>query len=624
MTKPFIHYNESQLAFHNRMLRLTRDNFGQILIPASLAITNQIPGPGKEIAQIIDDFEHVLKLPIIECNLLKYTPRQTEEAANNAASPIFRALWNIGHNSNLTQQQLKAQFYANLNMRYLHCLTLSGYLMTALLQDNTFRERNSNVFHQALSYFTLFSCVNAYNLLLYYIENNMEGVQSLINSIHKWHYLLETLHLESITDPDFVSLHQQFFRKFQSLLTQLPKAKNDTNLSVADLGAHVLAKTRKAQELGEPFDGKIIIHVDSQYSQTSDIESVAKLSRAILSLSSADTSARKQFLFYPASHTQRVEVVDAQWDLAERCFKIIQLHSSSSSSQHRLLSQLIKQLDDAHVQYRIIACQTNLQPFTLSSTSVFAYALSGIVSHLSYDTLIANNRFHCEQPMFMRPTASERIALERLNVQWITLGALGKKAVMMTNTQTPQAHQQMLAQLARTLPDRVSPASVFDNFRLKHGFAPHTNEGKPQTYHESLYQRLQLRSQNANYDIDALKATLKTEDNGQALRRAVDFKPIDEFEALLKAFKDLSLVNEDEDTLVVNAQDSTPGKKFTPLHLALRADKASRAVRLIRAGASVDIQDDTQAKETPKDIYQKAPNDSKVKRNKLLSGFLQR
>ena len=113
-------------------------------------------------------------------------------------------------------------------------------------------------------------------------------------------------------------------------------------------------------------------------------------------------------------------------------------------------------------------------------------------------------------------------------------------------------------------------------------------------------------------DIEQLMAKLNTQDKGQALRRATRQCTVDQFEALIKQFKDLTI----GDKPVVDAPDSIVGQHYTPLHVTLQDDNDTKAAKLIVLGkASVDSKS--------RELYQQAAPTSKIKRNPVLGKLLQ-
>lgn len=605
------------------MLTLASEHFGKLIVP-DVSIVNEAPGPGQSVATVIQNIHASLNIPIINTNLLKYTPEETEAAANNAASPVNIAVLSSFQRRQLDKSEIDEQFYTGLKLRYIRCLSLSSYVMVALNEhENALLETDAQTLYQVLSYITLLACISTYNALLSYVDSDLDMVNTLIRNIQEWQYILELKHLPHIANPDYIELYNKFFNHFQKVQSDLAKTQptSSINLSVAELGTAVTTKNKRAEQFGATFHGKIVLESNINHSQTADPNAIARLVAQIESLALPQATQRMQFLFYPTTHRGPVEVIDAQWDPQQRCFNLIHLHASNSTAQYHFLKKLITQLNDKRISHRIIACQTNLSPYSKQPTSVYAYALSGIVSHLSFEKLLANNVF-CDQPLFMSQVNHGPVQAEALNVRWIPLHALGKKVVMIMDTSTPERYKLMLAQLAAIFPLEADRINAISSFSKKYSLVLDPLASTSRIYVQDLHQRLKKRhnAANATFDVDEIKNKLGALNNGQALRRATVQSPADEFEYMLICFKGLKL---EEDIPVVDSQDTVAGKHFTPLHLALREDKATRAAKLLKLGeASSDIKDDTQAKQTAKELYAQAPEKSEVKNNRVLRGLL--
>ncbi|MBS0285910.1 MAG: hypothetical protein JSR17_00920 [Proteobacteria bacterium] len=613
MLKPLIHFDATQFTFFERMLDFTKTTFGNLTAP-SFPTINRTPGSGRPLAESLD----LLKIRLQD--VLKNSPQVLEQLAQFISLPGPQQALSEFEGRSLAQGQAHEAFYHSLNFRYTTAFSLCSYILSTL---DYYKKANAlsdtNTYHHTMGYFSLLASILAYNAcIIHQAHQQPEDVKILTASIRKWLFMLESEDLPHCQNEHFHALLQNFLIKFTKFRKLQLTQESGATLLVGELNSHVQRKNQRAAQFGAPFVGKIIFDSEALTTETLSSSALAKLVENILALQK-EAPHRKQFLFYPGYHLGAVEVFDVAWDEASRQFNIINIHSSNNILQYQILKQLSEKLTQVAVQFEIIACQSKVQAFTEDPSCLYAYALSGIVSRLSVEQL-KRSSFAILQPPFVDYDNTEgafKPTLEK--VRWVRVSALGPKALIMATPKTAADYQRLVMRLRELYPDK-NIAELLRNYCRKYNLALDP-KAPTVSYVQSLHKRMQHRRQeNPSLSLEAVMAALETTDPGQALRRATLFADTDTFEFLIGAMRDMTLT---DGLPAIDSQDSTEQKHFTPLHLALRADKDTRAVKLlVLGGARKDIPDATAQKQTARDVYEKASSNSLLKKNNVLGSLL--
>lgn len=613
MPKPLIHFKKEQLAFHQRMMTLCAQTYGMVVVPA-FGILNNAKGPGHTIGTVMVSLENSLSW------VLKYSPLFLENASRNVSSPHYLQIFSNIEKKSLSKDDIIAKFYDGLTTYYINAFTSCSYIITALCEfQSDLIAENPQVYHDVISYYLLLSSILSYNAIVLDREfNDGLNVKALLESVDKWMFLLESEHLQHVQDPQFHVLHRLFLSKFYQFKSQLTLEATSLLLPHDELDMHVKRKNEHAQALGSPYSGMVIFKHDSSKIATVDSDNVERLIAALQNLQS--TKTRQQILFYPNQLTGPVELFDAVWDEKRLVFNIIHVHSACSSQQYELLRQLQKRLESLQIPYQILACQADIQHQGQDSSAIVSYSLSGILSHLSFNKLV-HSPFVCAQPVFydyIHATGKQCSNLD--NVTWFKIQALGKKAVLMANPRTQEQYQTMLGRLATIVPQQDIP-KVITSFCKKYRVQIDPSKPNLRHYVQDLRQRLRKRAQGEPFfglTLENVMAQLETDKPGQAMRRAAaGLTDVDSFDFLLEKFSALSL-----DANPINEADLIADKGFRPLHLSLKEDLATRAVKLLKSHAEPYLEDAHH--QTAVDVFEAKESDSKVKTNPELRKFLYR
>lgn len=615
MPKPLIHLDDSQLAFFQSILDFANKHFGALIVPFTPTI-NETSGPGLALAASLGNIKSFLKPVFL------FSPAQIEERAQflieDAHLQELNKKMAMAQQPLMTKEQAYRGFYDSLNERYIKAFSACSYILTAL---DEYKKANSilntDAYHLVAGYFSLFACILAYNsYIICQDHEHPDEVMELIATMRKWLHKFELAHLPHCQDESIHALHDTFFVNFQDLRQQQLSRDDRLTLSLTALTEQVQRKNDRAQQFGAPYNGKIIFNTTAKNTETLCANALGELVEQILALQH-EASGRKQFLFYPGASFGAVEVIDAKWDPVTEQFNIINIHGANSALQYNILKQLCERLTQVGVGFNIIACQSKLQQLCEDPSSLYAYALSGLVSKLSFEQL-KGSPFSCEQPAFVEYNGLEAVTQAPLEkVSWVNLSALGTKALLMKTPKTAYEFQA-LVKVIKELDPSVNMTSLMQ----KQGIALNPAKGSTISYVQSLHNRMQYRQAKVLFSLEALIAQFKTTDLGQALRRATLHADTDTFEFLLKEMSTMTL---DDGSSLIDCADSTENKHFTPLHLALRADKDTRAVKLLRLGnAKTDIKDDTEKKQTAREIFECAPQESALKNNPILGAIMRK
>ncbi len=285
-------------------------------------------------------------------------------------------------------------------------------------------------------------------------------------------------------------------------------------------------------------------------------------------------------------------VLDVVYDSIKDQVQIINVEPACMSFQATFLKQLIAGLKNRKINPATIAIQTGLLK-DYHSCYTFSYALSSVVSQLSFATLLEAKEI--PQPDFLH--IGERITTDKVaNVAWRDVSALGKKAVMMG-----QSFSEMKENLLKLFPGKLQEVEgMIKDLKQSYGMGKILRYSIQTEAHEGSYihlKRHSLRQKTkadpyADITVASVLERMNVKTPGMALRRlASGFGRSRDLVFLSKIHPE-----------VLDEQSEKTGK--TALHFAYDKGKLNRAYHLEKAGASLTIEDKDLKK--PRDLRKKS------------------
>lgn len=282
-------------------------------------------------------------------------------------------------------------------------------------------------------------------------------------------------------------------------------------------------------------------------------------------------------------------VLDISYDSTKDQMQMINVEPACTVFQADFLQQLISVLETKGLKSETVAIQTALLKDNYSCYT-FSLALSGIVSRLSFNTLLQAKEI--DQPVFLH--LENAVHFKKLaHVTWRDVSALGVKAVMMG-----QSFSEMKENLLKVFPNKTSKdiETMIKDLKQNYGMGrtlPHNMNGEA---HEESYihlKRQSLRQKTkaevyADLTVDHVLNRMNVKSPGMALRRlASGIGRSRDIKFLLKAHPE-----------IIDEKSEKTGR--TALHFAYANNKLSRAYHLEQANASLDILDNEGFK--PRDL----------------------
>lgn len=652
-----IQFTAKQFTLHQRMCTLIHQHFEHWIIDPTASETSKIPGPGRSIKDVLNMLNNNLQ------EILKFSAKETEEAAELSllTSRLQRVLSHseTASSSEKTLDETKREFYIDLHAKLFFCSTLNNYIFRELhRRADEGQAIHHEVFHQTTGYLLLLSCVLGFNMMayqthpVYQVDNakrltaideerykalsdikkfdhllgeryqlsqhlHCERIILLQSAMNNWITLLESFHLKNGQDPAFEELRQLFIQRYVDFQEQLKAhpafidvlpIQMRSEFSLKELTYHTIQMQARAKNLGFAFNPQIVqVPADNLY-----IASPSAVKALIIKMLEAcenkqQLGQRAQILFYYNEPNGQVDVFDVRYNpLADR-LEIINIHSGHSPAQHDLLRKLSDFFRESKLDFTLYACQADLGTLQ-QSPALYALRLSVLLAKTDFASLTA---YQTSMPTFEDSTIEKALTLKPLvDVNWFDLRALGPKAILLNSS---------FSKIRRLLPNS------FAKYEAQYSLSEATSEDPDMgyTYAEDYRKRLAydfaLHNPFKGLSLDGIKKKLNTENNGQAVRRAcAGFSTMREFRFLLDYFKR----QPDQSPLHLPAAV----KELTPLHWALKNNKASRAALLLTTAAWTpeELAEKNKEQQSAYDYFSKAAEDSAMKQNTVLARFLKR
>jgi hypothetical protein len=635
-----IHFLEPQMLLHERMCTLLTKVFGDLVLndeipPINglicqglhlkelLAIMNQhlpevISFSASEIEKVAGNYADIItdvsKLTIGKSVEKKHSKRRQNPAVQ-PAKPISPELI----------ASSRKEFYDSFYMNLYFCQSYCSYIFKALYAHKFEGiKRDKDNFNQVISYFLLLACILNLNMLMYqthpiYKEVNIERMQGLFKASRNWTMLLESFHLNYGQGNDFDELRTAFVKRmivFKQQLFKNPKFFDLLTdelllpLSIEEMNYHVAQKNTRAQELGIGYHGHLCIpEVNTLYIASFGTDSAFFKQIRQICANVENPNQRAQFLYYYNEENGNVDVFDVKHNAATGCLEIMNVHVGNSCAHHDLLSRIELSLKETKIPYQLLACQANLGHRT-QTPSLYAFKISSLLTKRSFTEVFKQTT--SKQPLFSDDAHHGEQKLDTIpTVRWFPIETLGDKAVL------------LISSLARR---KALLGPRFEGYQQQYGLSEMIQDDPATVYHyaddyrKRLAHRYHQRKPFATLSVDALKAKVTTNDDGQLIRRGASniYKvKTREFEFLVNYAKE----HDQEPTLHFPVKE----KDYTPLHLALRGQSAKKATILLNATKFTEQELNAKNKDekSAKDYFAES-KDPAVKENPVLKRFLQK
>lgn len=585
-----IYFSEQEMTNHITLSVLCVKTLGQMNISSNHPITNQIPGPGQPLSEVLK----TLNEKITECF------RPTQELQDQ----LFQIF------------TINQEFSHVLQNKFTEVFTLCNYISFTLYENR--KQIDPQHYHDLASHFILLTTVLSFNAAVAFSANgDSEALHDLLKANQHWMQQLEIDNLGHINNPIFESLRQRFFKHTLAMEREIVKALLLPNLLPEELNFHIDHKNARSRDLGSSYQGLLVQHPESTLFYIPDDNAISQLMSTIKELCTSGESCRRSILFYYNNDLGHVELIDVSFNAQRNHLDLINITSATNSSQHILLRKIIIELNAPPFTYQIYACQAKLQ-HDGRSCPLYSKALSNILSKLSIEH-ISQDQFSCSQPLFCRSAYPQGIELTKIDqVQWFDIRALGDKAIMMAQSFT---HMKTLF---NSMYDEEQAKEKINYFKRKYNLKDGATLSDKTYYPDILRQKQLKKYRGTNFNdltIDKLKRKYKADDDGHLVRKgSAGLCTMNEFRFLIETFS-----QQESEESPFDAADKIQNKGFTPLHWAIQKDQHKRAAMLIKYGnAKIDIPDNTTNHQTAQDCYEKAPEESKVKKNPVLRTFLGR
>ncbi len=572
-----IFFTTKEMAYHQRIMSDCEKQCGTVLAFPGMTEQNGVKGIGLTVSTMLQNLKANLNL------FLHIKPQ--------AFSP------------HVAQLQLIAQ---------IDSMTYCTYLGQAIAKYNIHaKDLAPETITQFRGYFLLLASIVAYNLAEgQYHKSVFNKAIELVVSAIKWMEDVELNHLAGLQDPVTTALRKQLMAKVVKLQLDISKAQASHNVSPKDMQQWVERKNQRAAAFALPYQGVVVYSEAAFNCYLPDPESLQLLFNKIASMVSSGNNQRQQILFYFNISTGHVEVLDVAFDATTKKLSIINVSSTNMASQHYFLQTLTDHLKEQHYAFDIVACQTNVQRDGLSC-NIYAYALSGLVARISFEQINADS-FRVSPPLLFdisHPRGHDLGPIDK--VTWCSIHALGIKAVLIS---------QSFTFMRKTLKGLYEPNEIetlIMEFKDKYGLVESEEFSKKRDYVDYLRRRLSSKEPTNGLSMDVLKKKCKVKENGQLVRRAVNYCTRTEFDYLIAEFSKLSLENNPLDE-----KDANPKKGFTPLMLAINTRKTpGRAIALLQSGV-VSVEKENALGKSAKQDFSELPSDSAIAQNPILQRFL--
>lgn len=571
-----IYFGQDEMAFHNQIILDCEKQCGTVLAFPNLVEQNSVKGSGISVSEMLQELKKNLFL-FLHIKPQKFPPT-------------------------LAQMQLTAQ---------INSMTYCTYLGQTITKFNHHaKDLAPEAVTQFRGYFLFLASIIAYNLAEgQYQEKKHEKAVQLVVAAFKWMEDVELNHLAALQNPIITTLRRQLITKLVELQLNICKAQKTFTVSPNDMQGWITRKNQRATANALPYQGKVIYSASAFNCYLPDPQSLQLLYTEIATMVANGNHQRQQILFYFNVPTGHVELLDVTFDAITKKLSIVNVSSTNMVSQYYFLQGLCAHLKEMQYLFEIVACQANMQRDGISC-SLYAYALSGLVARLSFEQINAE-RFRDVPPLFFDVSHPKGQSLEPLtNIAWCTIHALGVKAILIS---------QSFTFMRETLKDIYKPnvlEALILEFKDKYGLVESEDFSKRRDYIDYLRKRLSSEDPTNGLSIDKLKKKCNAKENGQLVRRAVDYCTKTEFEFLIREFSKLSLDNNPLDE-----KDANPKKGYTPLMLAITRKTPGRAIALLQSGkVSVDKQD--VSGKSAKNAFSELPNDSAIAQNLVLQRLL--
>jgi hypothetical protein len=592
----FIFLDEKQQQYHRKMTKLCLSHCKEIIAPNTIKESNQVTVKDQTVQQLVDGLQNSLQHYLYSSNEI-----------------MEQALQWIGG------ERLRAQFYAEFREHQTHGMVYCTYLAQTIAPDNPQTEAISeSILSELRGYYLLLAAILAHNIAVLTFEAKLyENTRNLIVASIKWMEDIELNHLNALSSDVTIDLRKKFAKENISLRYTLRETILADNLLPQDLAKRINTKNVHAAELGLPFHGEVVFSENAYHCYLPDPSALQLLFDKIYNLTTSNHSQRKQFTFYYNLASGHVELVDAHYDANLKKISIINISSANLASQYYFLAALEKYLGTLELPYEIAACQADNQRDGVRC-QLFTYAHSVIVAKLSFSQ-ISQPQHVITQPLFCDVNHLGGYVLPPLNnIKWIALKAFGNKAALIS-----QSFSFTKKQLLQVYSES-KVKTIMGHFKQKYALVESDDLNIKHTYIDYLrnkFLQYSLPQPFSEVTVDKVLFKLNTQDNGQAMRRAINFCSTYEFDVLVKYFSQLT-INDNP----LDAADQVPQKHYTPLMLCLTRDSSTspgRAIKLLQSGKVSPDKPDAQG-ETARDYFAKLPEDSLMAQNSILQRHLQK
>lgn len=571
-----IFFSTQEMAYHQRIMSDCEKQCGAVLAFPSMTEQNNVKGVGLSTSNMLQQLKKLLNL------FLHIKPQAF-------TGPI-------------AQMQLIAQ---------IDSMTYCTYLSQTIAKQNPHATILApEVITQFRGYFLFLGAVIAANLAegQHQKAEHSKAIELVVAAL-KWMEDAELNHLIALQDPVVTPIRQRLIQKLIQLQLNISKAQGSLTISPDDIQRWVNRKNQRAITFSLPYQGVVVYSEAAFNCYLPDPDSMCLLFNAIDRAASSNTNLRQQILFYFNISTGHVELLDVAFDAMTKKLSLINVSSTNMASQYYFLQTLSSYLKEKQYDFELLACQANIQRDGISC-NLYAFALSSLVARLSFQAISAE-KFRTAQPLFFDVSHRRGHYLEPLeNVAWCSIHALGVKAILMS---------QSFTFMRETLEGHYKAAeknTLIAEFKDKYGLVESQDFATKRDYVDYLRWRLSSQDPMKDLSIDKLKRKCKVQDNGQLVRRAVNYCTKTEFSFLISEFSKLSLDNNPLD-----AKDANPEKGYTPLMLAINTRKTpGRAIALLQSG-KVSVDKPNAQGKSAKHNFSELPSDSAIAQNPFLQRF---
>lgn len=572
-----IFFNANEMAYHQRMISDCEKQCGAVLALPGMTEQNKVKGVGLTTSNMLQQLQKLLNL------FLHIKPQAF-------SLPI-------------AQMQLIAQ---------IDSMTYCTYLGQTIAKQNPHAAKLApEVITQFRGYFLFLGAIIAANLAegQHHKAEHSKAIELVVAAL-KWMEDAELNHMVALQDQVITPLRQQLIKKLIQLQLDISKAQGSLTISPDDMQQWVDRKNQRAVAFCLPYQGVVVYSEAAFNCYLPDPDSLRLLFNKIASIASSDKNLRQQILFYFNISTGHVELLDVAFDAMTKKLSIINVSSTNMVSQYYFIQTLSRHLKEQRYDFELVACQANIQRDGISC-SLYAFALSSLVAKLSFQAITAE-KFRTTQPLFYDVSHRRGHYLEPLeNIAWCSIHALGVKAILMS---------QSFTFMRETLEGHYKAEEIkalITEFKDKYGLVESPDFATKRDYIDYLRWRLTSQDPMKDLSIDKLKRKCKVQDNGQLVRRAVNYCTKSEFSFLISEFSKLSL-----DKNPLDEKDANPEKGYTPLMLAINTRKTpGRAIALLQSGCVSVDKNNAQGK-SAKHNFSDLPSDSAIAQNQVLQRFL--